>query len=216
MTVNIRDIQHYMYCPRRFALLNVNNDWQENAFVVLANIMHENVDSGKHKVISANKNELSHIYLYEDELDILGIADCVEFKADAMGYFVEQLGGKYQINIIEYKPTKPKNRDYNEEDAIQAFGYKICADNIWKCDARAYIYYKDVHKRIELPFASEYDKYKSILEYCIKNMRDILESNKIPSREKNKKCSGCSLVDICMPKINRFDVKKQILASLEE
>ena len=55
MTVNIRDIQHYMYCPRRFALLNVNNDWQENAYVVLANIMHENVNSGKHKVITANK-----------------------------------------------------------------------------------------------------------------------------------------------------------------
>ena len=76
MTVNIRDIRHYMYCPRRFALLNVNNDWQENAYVVLANIMHENVNSGKHKVISTNKYELSNIYLYEDDIDILEISYC--------------------------------------------------------------------------------------------------------------------------------------------
>ena len=31
VTINIRDIQHYMYCPRRFALLEVNDDWAENA-----------------------------------------------------------------------------------------------------------------------------------------------------------------------------------------
>ncbi|SEH38315.1 hypothetical protein SAMN02910265_00223 [Ruminococcus flavefaciens] len=33
-TINIRTIQHYMYCPRRFALLEVNSDWAENAFIV--------------------------------------------------------------------------------------------------------------------------------------------------------------------------------------
>ena len=43
VTINIRDIQHYMYCPRRFALLEVNDDWAENAFVVKANLLHENV-----------------------------------------------------------------------------------------------------------------------------------------------------------------------------
>lgn len=58
MTINIRDIQHYMYCTRRFALLNVNDDWQENAFIILSNIMHENVHGGKHKVSYKNKYEL--------------------------------------------------------------------------------------------------------------------------------------------------------------
>ena len=38
-TINIRAIQHYMYCPRRFALLELNCDWAENAFVVKANLM---------------------------------------------------------------------------------------------------------------------------------------------------------------------------------
>jgi len=47
VTINIRDIQHYMYCPRRFALLEVNDDWAENAFVVKANLLHENVHSGE-------------------------------------------------------------------------------------------------------------------------------------------------------------------------
>ena len=43
--VSLRMIQHYMYCPRRFALLELNQDWAENAAVVNANILHETVHS---------------------------------------------------------------------------------------------------------------------------------------------------------------------------
>jgi CRISPR-associated exonuclease Cas4 len=50
--INIRTIQHYMYCPRRFGLLEIENAWAENVSVVLANIMHENVHSGKHQAIT--------------------------------------------------------------------------------------------------------------------------------------------------------------------
>ena len=35
-TINIRAIQHYMYCPRRFALLEINDDWEENASLKLS------------------------------------------------------------------------------------------------------------------------------------------------------------------------------------
>ncbi len=37
-----------MYCPRRFALLTLNLDWSENAFVVKADLLHENVHYGSH------------------------------------------------------------------------------------------------------------------------------------------------------------------------
>lgn len=215
MTINIRDIQHYMYCPRRFALLNVNNDWQENAFVVLANIMHENVNSGKHKVISKNKYELSGVYVYDDETDIFGVTDCIEFKPDSSGAYIEELKGNFIVNIIEYKPTKPKNADFNETDAIQAFGYKLCADYIWHCDAGAYIFYKDTRRRVELPFKSGYDKYYALIKQYISGMKDILEKNYIPPREKTQKCSGCSMQDVCMPKTKTTDVKKQIFDALE-
>ena len=45
-SVNIRAIQHFLYCPRRFGLLEINGDWAENASVVRANIIHEHVHSG--------------------------------------------------------------------------------------------------------------------------------------------------------------------------
>lgn len=77
--INIRTIQHYMYCQRRFGLLEIENAWAENVSVVLANIMHENVHLGKHQFKSNNKVVLSSVTLYNDELDLYGVADCIEF-----------------------------------------------------------------------------------------------------------------------------------------
>ena len=50
-----------MYCPRRFALLENNSDWAENAFVVKADIMHENVHSGAHSFSDSKKQVFSSL-----------------------------------------------------------------------------------------------------------------------------------------------------------
>ena len=62
-TINIRTIQHYMYCPRRWGLLEINNDWVENAFVVKADIMHGRVHDGSHSFSDKNKTVRSSIAL---------------------------------------------------------------------------------------------------------------------------------------------------------
>ena len=67
VTINIRDIQHYMYCPRRFALLEVNDDWAENAFVVKANLLHENVHSGERNFENKRKIVRSDVAVYNDD-----------------------------------------------------------------------------------------------------------------------------------------------------
>ena len=67
VTINIRDIQHYMYCPRRFALLEVNDDWAENAFVVKANLLHENVHSGERNFENKRKIVRSDVSVYNDD-----------------------------------------------------------------------------------------------------------------------------------------------------
>ena len=55
LTINIRSIQHFMYCPRRYALLELNQDWCENALVVKANLMHEHVHDGSHSFSDTRK-----------------------------------------------------------------------------------------------------------------------------------------------------------------
>jgi len=214
-TINIRSIQHFMYCQRRWGLLEINNDWAENVQVVKANLMHENVHSKEHDYSSKTKKVFSAVSVYNDELDIYGVLDCVEFIKNDEGIFINELNDRYKVKIIEYKPTKPKDNNFWESDAIQVFAQKLCIDYVFNCDSETYIYYSDVRKRIELPFSDDNDKYKKqIVEYLAK-MRDYLSRHEIPPIIKGQKCSGCSLSDICMPKCGTSDTRKQILSLME-
>lgn len=215
-TINIRSIQHFMYCQRRWGLLEINNDWNENVQVVIANLMHEKVHSKEHDFSNKSKKVMSSLSVYNDELDIYGVLDCVEFTKDKNGVYINQLNDKYKVKIIEYKPTKPKNNDFWETDAIQVFAQKLCIDYVFKCDSEAYIYYSDVRRRVELPFSAEYERYKNqILEY-LSSIRYYLSKSEIPKIRRGQKCSGCSLEDICMPKCGISDTKRQILSLLED
>ncbi len=209
--INIRTIQHYMYCPRRFGLLEINNDWSENAFVALANIMHERVHSGKHKVQSSKKIELSSVAVYNDELELYGITDCIEFTKCSSGVYIPALGEKCTVKIIEYKPKQPKTGEIRETDAIQVFAQKVCADSIWKCNCEAYIYYEDTRKRVKMPFDTEYDRYYKMLNELINKIRACIDSGIIPPKQKGQKCSGCSIKDICMPKSTVYNIREEIL-----
>lgn len=213
-TINIRDIQHYMYCPRRFALLAINGDWVENSFVVKANLMHEKVHNGDHSFSTRNKVVKSSVSIYNDEpeFDIFGVADCIEFERSARGPYVPELDDCFLIKVVEYKPKPPKEREFHESDAIQVYAQKVCVDYILNCDCECYIYYSDIRRRIKLPFDTERDKYHTMLAGYIKSMRDILDTENIPPMKKGQKCSGCSIEDVCFPKSIGYNVKAIIMS----
>ncbi len=216
-TINIRSIQHYMYCPRRYALLEINKDWNENAFVIAANILHENVHSGEHQFTDSRKTVKSSISIYNDspEYDLYGVTDCIEFIKSHNGVEISGLTGKYSVKIIEYKPKAPKGDLYNPTDAIQVFAQKICADYVWGCNSEAYLYYADTRKRVKLPFETEYEKYNCELKTLLCEMRLLLAKNQIPLKSKGQKCSGCSISDICFPKEPKYSVH-DIIMSMKE
>lgn len=213
-TINIRCIQHYMYCPRRFALLEINDDWQENAYVVKANLQHQRVHDGSHKYSDSKKIVRSDIAVYNDEndYDIFGVTDCIEFVRDSGGVQISGYDGFFNVRIVEYKPKAPKGIDFNETDAIQVFAQKICADSIWNCNSEAYIYYSDTRKRVRLPFDTEYEKYDTMLKNLLFEMRKVLNSKIIPPRKKGKKCSGCSMADICFSKEKKYSVRDIVMS----
>ncbi len=215
-SIRIRSIQHYFYCPRRFALNEINGDWSENSFVVKANILHEHVHDGSHNFSDSKKIVRSNISIYNNlsQYNIYGKTDCVEFIKNKNGTEILELNGRFNINLVEYKPKAPKGIQFNESDAIQVFAQKICADFVWKCNSQAYIYYDDIRKRVKLPFDEEYNKYDDMLKRLLAEMREILNKNEIPLKRKKQKCSGCSMSDICFPKSKRYSVKDAVMSQL--
>lgn len=213
--IAIRAIQHYMYCPHRWGLLEIDQDWAENAFVVKANIMHKRVHDDIKYVPAKGRTVINSIRVYNDDPDynLYGVIDSVEI--------VKKKDGTECFTIVEYKPTKPKNREYNDDDLMQVFAQKICLDYIFGCDCDGYIYYSDVRKRVKLPLKENYKLFGEKLKEILKEMRLHLVSGNIPGIIKGQKCSGCSMKDLCMPKISlpksiRSDMMKIIEVSNEK
>lgn len=211
-TITLRSIQHYMYCPRRFALLELNCDWAENAAVVKADLLHEHVHDGSHRFTTGERIVRSDLTVYHDapEYDLYGKPDCVEFIPHREGVGIPLLEGRFQVRIVEYKPCAPKDALFHETDAIHVFAQKICADFVWGCKSEAYLYYADIRKRVRLPFDTEFAKYDALLKTLLCEMRALYDAKRIPPRRKKQYCSGCSIAELCFHKPVTSSVRKQI------
>lgn len=205
--IAIRSIQHYIYCPHRWGLIEVGRVWSENAFVVKANIMHKRVHDNENSYVpQKGKKVHTAVKVYNDkpEYGIYGVTDCIETDE------------KNNICIVEYKPTKPKTGDYNYEDLMQVFAQKVCVDYIFGCDCDAVIYYGDIKRRIKLPIKENYSEYDNALKTVITEMRQNIKKGLIPAIRKGQKCSGCSMKDLCMPEIKKRSSVREMIDSIWE
>ncbi len=211
--IAIRSIQHFMYCPHRWGLIEIDQAWAENVFVTKANLMHERVHDPDRHYSSRGKKVFTSVPVYNDleEYNLYGVTDCLELKEDKNGIAIDGISGTYTITIVEYKPAKPKDKDYHDEDFMQVFAQKICVDYVFGCDCDAVLYYADVKKRIKLPVKENFTEYDDRLKVLLKQMRDCLKQGMIPGIRKGQKCGGCSMRDLCMPGLKKIrPLKEQI------
>ena len=203
--ISIRSIQHYMYCSHRWGLLEIDKAWAENAFVTKANLMHNRVHDPERNYRLRGKKVYTSVPVYNDldEYNLYGVTDCLEITEDKNGISIDGSQEKYNICIVEYKPTKPKNEEYHEEDLMQVFAQKICVDYVFGGNSEAVLYYADVKKRIKLPLKENFEVYNRQLIKLLKEMRTNLERGEIPPIRKGQKCAGCSMKDLCMPSVKK-------------
>jgi CRISPR-associated protein Cas4 len=211
LTITIREIQHFLYCPHRWGLLQIDRAWVENAFVTKANMIHERVHSPDNKYTSRGKRVLTSVPIYSDRYNIYGVTDCIELSRSDYGIDLYGNGSKHKICIVEYKPTKPSNKDYHYEDMVQLFVQKVCVDEVFNCDAEVALYYNNVRQRIYPPIKEHYKELLELLDKVLISIRKCIIEGTIPEIKKGQNCSGCSMKDLCMPKIRKHNNIKQII-----
>ncbi len=191
--IHLRAIQHYLYCPHRWGLIETDCSFAENAFVYKGNRVHETVDAKK-GVTSRGVIHENSVRVYSDCWGISGVVDCLELKKDPNGVPIAGREGRYQISIVEYKVTAPKQGDYRLEDAMQLLGQKICVDELFSTDCATYFYYANTKKRVPVFFlAEQYTQLKDVLAEMER------QAGTIPPISEKQHCSGCSMKDICLP-----------------
>jgi len=180
-------LQHYLFCPRQFALIELEDIWIENQFTAEGQVLHQRVNQPDQQKRGAIRTawalRLAHV-----ALGIEGVADVVEYHKQADGGEIPY--------PIEYKRGKPKT---HRADEVQLCAQALCLEEMHGVAVPdGALFYGEVRRRTSIVFD---DELRDLTQKTIAACRIIVQTNITPKAiYKSKKCSACSLIDQCHPK----------------
>jgi CRISPR-associated exonuclease Cas4 len=184
--IMISALAHLSYCPRRCALIHIEQAWVENIFTAEGRIMHEKVHEEKRESRGNVRIEYG-IPLRSLRLGLIGKADVVEFRK------VEK--GQWQPFPIEYKRGKPKP---DHCDAIQLCAQAMCLEEMLNVSIpEGALFYGKTRRRADVVFN---EGLRRETEETANKARQLITSGITPAPVYAKRCESCSLIGECMPK----------------
>ncbi len=210
--LSISGIQHFVFCRRQWALIHIEQQWEENLLTVSGSIMHKNAHDNSS---SEKRNDViisRGMTVVSREIGLTGVCDVVEFHKSEDGAIVNGYDGLYKIIPVEYKHGEPKDTD---ADILQVAAQAFCLEDMFctKIDELNIFYGKTRH-RLKVPFDNE---IRERLLCVVNEMHTLYNRKHTPTVRKSKQCNACSLVEICLPKLSKsVTVEKYIRTNIEE
>ncbi|MGI8214587.1 CRISPR-associated protein Cas4 [Bacillus cereus] len=205
-------IQHFQFCKRQWALIHIEQQWEENVRTIEGKFLHQKADQPFIKEKRGNKFTVRAMPIKSNELRITGVCDVVEFIKDNNGIEINGAEGKYIVQPIEYKRGKPK---INDSDVLQLTAQAICLEEMLLCEIKTgFIFYNEIKHRIEVPLTTyEKNNVRSI----VKEMYDYYKRKYTPKVKTGSFCKSCSLQNLCLPGLmNKRSVKSYIDGKIHE
>ncbi len=202
--IAVSALNQYVYCPRRCALIFIEQAWSENPFTAEGRIMHEKADSNKFESRGNVRIDYS-VPLRSLRLGLIGKADVVEFhKKD---------DETWQPFPVEYKRGKPK---IDDSDKVQLCAQAICLEEMLNVEINeGALFYGLTRRREDVVF----DKaLRMETEDSARKVHELIASGITPKAEYSAKCKKCSLVELCLPKTcsKARSVRNYLLTATEE
>lgn len=191
-------VGQYIHCPRRFALLNVEQQWADNRFTVEGTLLHGKADSGVKESRGAVRI-IRSIRLRSYELGVSGITDVVEFHrvADSEeGVTLPKASGNWRPYPVEYKRGAAKRLDgYKAQLCLQA----LCLEEMLQTPVPVgALFLGEKQGRIEVEITA--GLRSQVVDAC-HAMQRLFASGETPPPSFGKWCASCSLVEDCRPKL---------------
>jgi CRISPR-associated exonuclease Cas4 len=201
--IMISALAHYFYCPRRCALIHIEQFWHENIFTAEGRIMHEHVHEEGNE--SRGSVRIARgVPLRSLKLGLIGKADVLEFhRADK---------NTWQLFPVEYKRGKPK---VDHCDMIQICAQAMCLEEMLSVSILSgAIFYGRTRRRLDVSFD---DNLRKETEDVAKQARQLIASGITPPPVYEKRCKSCSLVGECLPRAvgKKSSVKRYLMRMIE-
>ncbi|QBK25794.1 CRISPR-associated protein Cas4 [Ureibacillus thermophilus] len=204
-------IQHFQFCQRQWALIHIEQQWEENLKTIEGQYIHKKANQPFLREKRGNKLIVRALPICSHELKISGICDVVEFVRHPSGITLQGEVGTFIPIPIEYKRGRPKK---GKEDVVQLVAQAMCLEEMLACDIKeAYIYYHEIKHRVSIEITEE---LREEVRKMIKLMHQYYENRYTPKVKTGKFCESCSLNNICLPEsLNREPVRKYMERFLE-
>ena len=184
--IPISALSQYAYCPRRCALIHIEQIWSENRFTAEGRIMHEHVheEGGESRGNCRTEHGVS---LRSFRLGLIGKADVVEYY--------KQPDESWMPFPVEYKRGKPKS---DHSDKIQLCAQALCLEEMLDTHITGgSLFYGQTRHRLDVTFDTI---LRHEVEEAAQQVHALIESGKTPKPVYEKRCESCSIVDECLPK----------------
>jgi CRISPR-associated exonuclease Cas4 len=192
-------LQHLAFCERRWALIHLEQQWEENLFTAEGKLLHEKAHSAE---IESRPDALIRrtLPLRSFRLGITGQADIVEFlpcQAEEPGVPMPRRKGRWKPYPVEYKRT----RDQHGSNAyrIQLCAQALCLEEMLSVPVPAGAVFDGKAKRRDAVIFD--DPLRQEVERLAARMHRILDSGRTPLAVYAKKCEGCSMKPVCLPSV---------------
>lgn len=193
-TLPLSLLNDFLYCSRRAALKVVEGVRSENKHTVLGDIVHEHADLPGYEA-AKGVTLLRALPVWSERLGLSGKCDVVELLANG------------SLVPIEYK--KGKRRAFENDDA-QLCAQALCLEEMFgrRIDHGS-VFHVASKRRREVEFTPE---LRTLVERSLAELRELLNSQRVPPAVFKPACEECSLFEICLPKATSEDSRAQRLA----
>ena len=189
-------IQHFCFCRRQWALIHIEQQWDENVRTVEGKQMHENAHDGLSSERRGDLVVTRGMAVFSKELGVSGSCDVVEFQKNDGGISIFGRDGLFQPVPVEYKRGSPKESD---ADVLQLCAQAICLEEMLVCEIQyGFLFYGETRRRVKVDF--DKDIRKRVSDMFVE-MHQYFERRYTPKVKPSQSCKACSLNEICMPKL---------------
>lgn len=199
-------LQHFVYCRRQWALIHIEQQWQDNIKTITGEIFHKTAHDDSKTEKRGNTIITRGLRIQSAVLGVSGICDVVEFHKDENGITLSGYEGNWIPYPVEYKSGAPKEHDADE---LQLCGEAMCLEEMLACHINeGSLFYGETKRRVKVEFTED---LRSCVKGALLEMHQLYQRGYTPKVRMNKGCKLCSLKEICLPVLKKRESVKDYI-----
>lgn len=192
--LQLSGIQHFEFCRRQWALIHIEQLWEDNLRTTEGELMHESAHNSYSSECRREVIISRGMPIFSRNLGVSGECDIVEFRKDANGIPLVGRSGSYSVYPVEYKHGEPKDGD---ADILQLTAQAMCLEEMLCCEiTQGAIFYGKTKRRFKVEITQA---LRSRVREVTAEMHTLYEAGHIPKVKPTKSCNACSLKNLCLP-----------------